>query len=39
MVAVPLVEEHSTISEVMHEELETPGSIFVHLNSYFYFHS
>lgn len=28
MVAVPLVEEHSTVSEIMHEELEPPGNIF-----------
>lgn len=28
MVAVPLVEEHSTVSEIMREELEAPGDIF-----------
>lgn len=28
MVAAPPVEEHSTVSEIMHEELEAPGEIF-----------
>lgn len=29
----------TTISEIMHEELVTPGDVFLHLNFYFYFHS
>lgn len=28
MVAVPPTEEHSTINQIMHEELETPWDIF-----------